>query len=285
MNVHKKKIVFGPEFHEMKKRLRSGHLHTVCEEARCPNISECFHSGTATFLIMGDVCTRNCGFCAVEHGKPKTPDWAEIDAIVKMAKEAKLHHIVLTSVTRDDLPDGGAQFIADTVTALKKEPGVIVEVLFPDFSGHTDALDILLASYPDVLNHNIEMVKRLYPTIRPHSDYRRSMDILKYLVTKGKMAKTGFMVGLGESFAEIEELLQEIAETGVKLLTIGQYLQPSKTNASVIKYYSDTEFADLEKTASSLGIPHVFASTFVRSSYRAEKMYTKAETPSFHPQR
>ena len=276
MNIHKKKIVFGPEFHAMKKRLRSGKLHTVCEEARCPNISECFASGTATFLIMGAVCTRNCGFCAVEHGRPGVLDPDEITSIVNMTKEAGLKHLVLTSVTRDDLADGGAGFIAQAVTALKGETGTTVEVLFPDFGGEERHLDILIKANPEVFNHNIEMVKRLYPLIRPHSDYERSMRVLRYLVGKGKTAKTGFMVGLGETHEELQELIAEIAEVGVKLLTIGQYLQPSKSHATVIKYYTAEEFADLARMAHSAGIMNVSSSAFVRSSYQAEKMYQRS---------
>lgn len=256
----------------VKDLLKDLNLHTVCQSAKCPNIFECFSKKTATFMLLGDKCTRNCAFCGVPSGKPLPPDKNEPENIAKAAKELSLQYVVLTSVTRDDLNDGGASHFAETVAQLKKIiPGVLIECLVPDFEGRKDNLKILLDANPDVFNHNIETIKRNYFEIRNTADYRRSLDLLglSKKIRPDIITKSGFMLGLGENSNEIENLLSDIAESKVDIVTIGQYLSPSSENYPVIKYYSPDEFEEIEKIAKSFGFKYVVSDTFVRSSYQA----------------
>jgi len=271
----KKKIVFSNKIHNFRKQLNNYHLHTVCQEARCPNISECFSEETATFLVMGNVCTRNCRFCSIQTGIPLALDWSEIDKLIEAIKQTQLSYVVITSVTRDDLPDGGAQFLADLAWAIDKQVAIPCEILFPDFKGLKSSLDILLKAPISVYNHNIEMVESLFPLIRPQGNYQRSLKILKYLSSKKVFTKTGFMVGLGENEKDILKLLDDVKATGVNVLTIGQYIQPTKQNVPVRKYYSQDEFDYYKKYAMSIGISQVVAGPFVRSSYKAKNLYDK----------
>lgn len=258
----------------MKKKLRINGLHTVCEEARCPNINECFLDRTATFLLMGNACTRSCGFCSVKTAlKPSMPDPQEAGRIADTVLSLGIRYAVLTSVTRDDLPDGGAEFLVSSSAEIRSKTRAKIELLFPDFMGNQKALETLSQGKIDVFGHNVEMVRRLYPLIRPSADYQRSLRILSFLSQMGLTVKTGFMAGLGESVEEIKDLIRDIAETRVSILTIGQYFQPSRDCSPVEKYYSDHEFTEIAEFAKSTGIKRVFAGRFVRSSYKAAASY------------
>ncbi len=265
----------GETFFETRRILKSLNLHTVCEEARCPNIGECWSRKTATFMIMGDICTRNCAFCAVTHDKPLPPDLQEPERVAEAAAKMGLKYVVITSVTRDDLPDGGARLFLETVRQLRsKIPGVIVEILIPDFQGKEENLSIILESPPDVLSHNIETVKRLYPLVkRPESYYERSLKVLDFFAKKGLLVKSGIMVGLGESLEDLEEAFKDLLKAGTKLLTIGQYLQPTRNHLPVDKFYTPAEFDFLKEKALKMGFKGVMAGPLVRSSYMAETLY------------
>jgi len=256
---------------DVRLRLRKGRLSTVCEEARCPNISECFSRNDATFLILGDICTRNCTFCSVRGGRPSLPDPDEPVLLAEAAGELGLRHAVITSVTRDDLIDEGAGHFAACIKEVNiRLPGISVEVLTPDFSGRTELLDIVLEAKPDVFGHNLETVRSLYGTIRPEADLDRSLAVLDAANRHGgPLVKTGFMVGLGESESQIEELIVLIKEAHVDILTIGQYLRPTRKQVPVSKYWEPEAFAAWAGLAKGLGIRYVIASPFVRSSYRA----------------
>jgi lipoyl synthase len=263
----------GHTYASVRKQLRDAHVHTICEEAKCPNIGNCFSRGTATFLILGDVCTRNCKYCNVAHGKPLPVDSSEPVHVAESVRKLHLNYSVITSVTRDDIDDGGAQHFNETVTQIKKlNPKCQVEVLIPDFNGDTDALDTVLATKPAVLNHNIEVVSSLFETIRPQGDYQQSLDVLK----KSKRlhpnipTKSGFMVGLGESTSEILRLMDDLRSADVDFLTIGQYLQPSKGHVNIEKYYTPDEFEYFKQKALEKGFRHVESAPLVRSSYKAE---------------
>jgi lipoic acid synthetase len=273
----KKKIVLSESHGAMKIRLRKSGLQSVCEEARCPNASECFQRGTVTFLLMGPACTRSCRFCSVRPaaiGLPP-PDSSEIERMVRSVRELGLSHAVLTSVTRDDLPDGGAEHLASAVRMLKKEiPGLTVELLFPDFRGDVRALDLVLDSGCDVFNHNMETVRRLSVVLRPQASYERSLEVLRHSVESRKApVKSGFMVGLGETREEIRELLGDLAATGISIVTIGQYFQPGRDRAGVVRMYPDEEFDELAREGRTAGIPKVASGRFVRSSYRAAELF------------
>ncbi len=261
--------------HEMKKLLRSRGLHTVCESARCPNIGECFSKPTATFMILGDVCTRGCGFCSVKgDAKPLRVDSNEPENIAKTAKELGLKHVVITSVTRDDLTLGGAVQFADTVRAVRAaSPGTRVEVLTPDFRGNVLSIDTVLEAAPDVFNHNVETVPRLYPVVRPEADFDTSLSVLERAANSGVLTKTGLMLGFGERRAEVEETLTRLYRAGCDAVTIGQYLRPSRENLEVTEYATEETFKYFEKFAKSLGIKYVFSGPFVRSSYNAGEMF------------
>lgn len=262
------------EMREIKKTLRSHDLHTVCEEARCPNIGECFNRGTATFLIMGKICTRNCRFCNVATGTPKPLDQKEPDQIAQIVKDLGLKHVVITSVTRDDLEDGGAGHFAATIQAVRRENGAAsIEVLVPDFKCSEGAIKIVIDASPDVFNHNIETVRRLTPSVRSKADYETSLKVLK---TASKLnhkmkIKSGLMVGLGELKEEVEETLKDLRDVGCNIITIGQYLQPGKEKLEVKEFVEVEIFDEYKRYGESLGIEHVFSGPFVRSSYMADR--------------
>jgi lipoic acid synthetase len=268
--------------HELK-------LHTVCEEAHCPNIGECWHHGTATFMILGDVCTRACAYCAVSHGRPAGLDVAEparvADAIQKMA----LRHAVITSVDRDDLPDGGASMFAETIRLTRERvPGCRLEVLIPDFQGMEAPLRAVLEAGPDVLNHNIETVPRLYRMARSGGRYPRSLELLdrSRRIAPAIATKTGIMVGLGEEIEEVVSVFDDLRRVGVSILTIGQYLRPTTKHAPMVRYYHPDEFAELKRIALDRGFVHVESGPLVRSSYHAHEQadaYEKSQVPNPRP--
>lgn len=262
------------EWERVQKLLRTLALHTVCESARCPNLGECFRRGTATFLILGNVCTRSCRFCAVGKGIPLPPDPEEPERVAEAAKRLYLKHVVVTSVTRDDLPDGGAGHFAATILAIRQAlPQATVEVLVPDFQGSEEALDTVLAARPEVLNHNLETVPRLYPLVRPQADYARSLQLLEKAKNKapGILTKSGLMVGLGETRKEVEEVLRDLRKARCDIVTIGQYLRPSVHHLPVASYVPPEEFEYYREYALRLGFSGVASGPFVRSSYKAEE--------------
>jgi len=255
-------------------------LHTICQSALCPNIGRCFTSGTATFLILGDVCTRRCTFCAVKKGRPIPVDEAEPEHLLKAVIKLGLSYVVITSVTRDDLPDGGASQFARTVTLLRESvPGITVEVLVPDFRGSEEAIRTVAESGPQVINHNVETVPRLYAEVRPGADYSRSLELL-YTVRKldpAAVTKSGLMLGLGEGREEVIEVMSDLREADCDLLTIGQYLQPSAQHHPVIRFIPPEEFSEYEVVGREMGFAEVASSPLVRSSYRAVELYDKAK--------
>jgi len=255
-------------------------LHTICQSALCPNIGKCFTAGTATFLIMGDVCTRRCTFCAVKKGLPKPVDEAEPEHLLEAVQKLGLSYVVITSVTRDDLPDGGASQFARTVALLRENAAdIMVEVLVPDFRGSEEAIRMVVESGPQVFNHNVETVPRLYPEVRTGADYARSLELL-YMVKElnPKIAtKSGLMLGLGESAEEIVEVMRDLREANCDLLTIGQYLQPSAQHHPVIRFVLPEEFAEYEYIGREMGFAEVASSPLVRSSYRAAELFDKAQ--------
>jgi lipoic acid synthetase len=262
----------GSEYEAVKKTLAGHRLNTVCQEANCPNIRECWHHRTATFMILGDICTRGCTFCDVRKGRPVTLDREEPERVALAAAELGLRYVVVTSVDRDDLPDGGADVFADTIRALRTHiPGVEVEVLIPDFQGQADALRTVLDARPDVLNHNLETIPRLYPTVRRGARYAQSLDLLRRAraLAPDIATKSGLMVGLGESIRELLETMRDIRATGCDLLTVGQYLAPSADHHPVIQFYPPRTFARLARYGNALGFRNVFAGPLVRSSYHA----------------
>jgi lipoic acid synthetase len=266
----KVKIPASAEFYSVRETLEKHGLNTVCKEARCPNIAECFKAKTATFLILGDTCTRNCRYCNVRHGHPAGVDAGEPQRVAGAARELGLKYIVITSVSRDDLPDGGAEIFAETVAALRREiPGCRIEALIPDLKGDVQGLKTIIDSRPDVINHNIEVVERLYGTIRPEGSFYLSLKILHEVQLSGIISKSGFMVGLGESREDIVELLNKLSSAGCGIVTIGQYQQPTSSHWPVEKYYSPEEFRQLRQIAISIGFRHVESGPLVRSSYRA----------------
>lgn len=258
----------------VEKSLRKGSLHTVCEEAKCPNRGECFSGGTATFLVMGDICTRNCLFCSVKGSTPAPLDREEPKNILEAVKEMNLSYVVLTSVTRDDLSDGGASHIAEIVKTLKTGiEKLTVEVLVPDFKGDKKSINIVLESKPDVYNHNIETVRSVFTRIRPQGDYDQSLDVLKFVKDNSTIpVKSGFMVGLGETEEEVATLLEDLNANGVSIVTIGQYLRPSKEQVEVVEYVTPKQFEKYSELAKKIGIKNVFAGPFVRSSYKAAEV-------------
>jgi lipoic acid synthetase len=260
---------------KVRRALTEHSLNTVCDEARCPNRAECFGRGTATFMILGDACTRSCGFCAVRHGRPAAPDRDEPFRVAAAARALRLRYVVVTSVTRDDLEDGGASQFVATVEALRREvPGAGVELLVPDFAGNGAALDRVIASRPDVLGHNIETVRRLYPDVREGAVYERSLGVLERIAgttPRGPDAKSALMLGLSESREEVEEALSDLRRAGVGIVCIGQYLRPSPGHRPVSRFVPPEEFEDLRRHALAAGFEQVVAGPFVRSSYRAEE--------------
>ena len=260
------------------KLIEGLNLHTVCQEARCPNIFECWSDRTATFMIGGDICTRHCGFCAVGKGKPGTLDAEEPRHVAEAVKHLNLAHAVITSVNRDDLPDGGAAHWAETIREVRAlNPGCRVEVLIPDFNGDEKALDAVLDAAPDVLNHNTETIARLYKRVRPDAKYEQSMELLRRAAARrdregrGMLTKSGIMVGLGETFEEVVELMKDLRSVSCDIMTIGQYLQPHARRLPVERYVTPAEFARWREVGLSLGFKHVESSPLTRSSYHARQ--------------
>ncbi len=254
--------------------LKENHLHTVCEEAHCPNIGECWGMGTATFLIMGDTCTRNCRFCNVRTGRPAPLDPEEPRRVAEAAEKMNLRHVVITSVDRDDLPDGGAAHFAETIRRVREAlPFSTIEVLIPDFRGNPEPLRVIMEARPDVLNHNIEMVRRLYPAVRPQGKYEWALAVLRNAraMRPDGLTKSGMMLGLGESWEEILETMRDLREADVDIFTVGQYLQPSRKHWPVSRYYTPEEFARLKELGLEMGFKWVESGPLVRSSYRAEE--------------
>jgi lipoic acid synthetase len=266
----------GPNYIRLRNLMRTERLHTVCEEARCPNIGECWEAGTATFMILGDTCTRACSFCAVTTGRPAALDWEEPLRVGRAVAEMGLAHAVVTSVNRDDTPDGGAEIFARTIRSIRHlSPGTTIEVLIPDFVGNWDALATVMAARPEILNHNVETVPRLYSRVRHKARYERSLELLERakLLDPGAITKTGIMLGLGETREEVSELLADLRMVEVDVLTAGQYLRPTGNarNHPVVRYVTPQEFAEIRAEALALGFRHVESGPLVRSSYHAER--------------
>ena len=272
----KKRLPTGPEYEKVKELVGRDRLHTVCQEAKCPNMWECFSQQTATFLIMGSRCTRDCRFCSVAQGPVAPPDPAEPERVAAAARQMGLGYVVITSVTRDDLADGGAAVFAETIEAVHRRiPAAKVEVLIPDFQGNAAALRSVLKARPDVLNHNIETVPRLYATVRPQASYRRSLQLLSRVkeYAPGLPIKSGLMLGLGESSEEIRATLKDLIDAGCRILTLGQYLQPSKAHLPVERFVPPEEFEQWRQIAIEIGFSEVASGPFVRSSYHAKELY------------
>ena len=263
------------EFRHVRDILANRHLHTICQEARCPNITECFQEGTATFLILGKICTRNCRYCHVIHDIPQPLDPHEPERLTKAVKALGLKYIVITSVTRDDLPDGGATIFAGSIASLRRQiPDCRVEVLIPDFQGNWRALEQVMAAGPDVINHNIEVVPTLYPNLRPQGNYKISLELLRRIkpgTEKKIVSKSGFMVGFGEKREDILRLLEDLVAAKCERLTIGQYQQPTRNHWPVMKYYHPDEFKEIKEMACTMGFRHVESGPLVRSSYHAAR--------------
>ncbi len=254
--------------------MRGQDLHTVCEEARCPNIGECWSRGTATFMILGDTCTRSCGFCAVKTGRPGTLDLGEPLRVAQAVQRMGLRHAVITSVNRDEIEDGGSRIFAETIRWTRRlSPDVTIEVLIPDFKGDESALATVLAAEPEILNHNTETIPRLYRTVRPQAIYERTLELLGRAKTidPGTLTKSGVMVGLGETQPEILDVFADLADEGVDILTIGQYMRPTPAHLPVERYWTPEEFDDLKESALAMGFQHVESGPLVRSSYHAEE--------------
>jgi len=270
----RRRLPSGPEYERVRSLIRRNGLHTVCQEARCPNQFECFSASTATFLIMGPNCTRSCRFCNIEDGPVNPPDPREPQRVADAARRMHLRYMVITSVTRDDLADGGASFFAETIAAVRKAiPDVSVEVLIPDFQGDSQALSKVVAAGPNVLNHNIETVSRLYSMVRPQAVYQRSLDLIRRAgqLDASLPVKSGLMLGLGETDEEVHGCLVDLRAAGCRMLTIGQYLQPSEKHLPVVRFVPPEEFESWRRKALRLGFTEVASAPFVRSSYQAGK--------------
>jgi lipoic acid synthetase len=262
----------GRDYQDIRRLTGSLKLHTICEEARCPNIWECWNNRTATFLILGDVCTRRCHYCSVTTGRPLPLDTAEPDRVADAVRILGLRHAVITSVNRDELPDGGAGIFAETIRAIQRSlPGCTIEVLIPDFMGDATALETVLAAKPDILNHNIETVLRLFPAVRPQGKYQRSISLLEAASQKDAVTKSGVMVGLGETTDEVRGVMQDLRAAGCSILSLGQYLQPTKAHWPVVRFYEPSEFQQFKEYGLALGFAHVESGPLVRSSYHAEQ--------------
>ena len=272
----KRRIPAGSAHEKVRNLMDQSKLHTVCQEAKCPNIWECFSNQTATFLILGSTCTRNCGFCAVAGGSPTPIDPQEPEKVAKAVKKMNLEYVVVTSVTRDDLDDGGAGLFAETIHALRnKIPKIMIEVLIPDFQGCSEALEKVVSAHPHVLNHNLETVPRLYNTVRPQAVYERSLTLLKRTKKWDPtlQTKSGLMLGLGETQEELQQTLKDLLNAGCRLLTLGQYLQPTRAHLPVTRFIPPEEFDQWKETALNLGFDQVASGPFVRSSYHAKTLF------------
>ena len=268
----KVKAPVGETVAEIRHLMRGNALHTVCEEAMCPNLGECWGAGTATFLLLGDVCTRTCGFCDVKHGKPLPLDWMEAERVAQAVKTMNLRHAVITSVTRDDRRDGGAPIFAMVIRRIRELlPGCSVEVLIPDFKGRIEALRIVMEARPEILNHNVETVKRLFKAVQPQDNYAwaRATLVNAKRLDPDVLTKSGIMVGLGETMDEVKETMRDLRSWGVDILTIGQYLQPSRKHLPIDRYYTPEEFAELREYGLEIGFKWVESGPLVRSSYHA----------------
>jgi lipoic acid synthetase len=261
----------GETYANLKKMMRSKTLHTVCEEAHCPNIGECWGRGTATFLILGDICTRSCGFCAIKTGRPQPVDPEEPLKVAMAVQQMGISHVVITSVNRDELPDQGSTIWAKTIEEVRRlNPKVSIEVLIPDFKGDLNCLQRVLDAKPNILNHNVETVPRLYRTVRPQAKYERSLRVLQYSKEQGFITKTGIMVGIGETFDEVVQVMKDLRQIDVDIFTIGQYLQPTPAHLPVDRFVTPEEFKQYKLIGIELGFRHVESGPLVRSSYHAE---------------
>ncbi|MGH2567194.1 MAG: lipoyl synthase [Bacteroidota bacterium] len=269
----KARIPGGENYAHLKNIVEEHRLHTVCEEARCPNMGECWNAGTATFMILGDVCTRSCGFCAVKTGRPAEGlDWDEPYRVAEAVKSLGLRHAVITSVNRDERRDGGAPIFAETIREIRRRvPDCRVEVLIPDFRGSEEALNIVLDAHPDILNHNLETVPRLYSVVRPQANYRQSLEVLERSKKRGFISKTGLMVGIGERPEEVYEVMRDVRAVDCDVLTVGQYLQPTKDHLPIDRYVHPDEFRMYKEAGLEMGFKHVESGPLVRSSYHAER--------------
>ena len=275
----KSRMPGGPNFLELRDLIRGSQLHTVCEEARCPNIGDCWERRTATFMILGDICTRACAYCAVTTGTPVGLDLQEPGRLAETVERMGLRYAVITSVNRDDLPDGGAFIFAQCIRQVRRRlPACKVEVLIPDFCGDWDALAAVMDAVPDTLNHNIETVRRVFPRVRPKGDYDQSLELIARArgLVPGGVTKSGMMVGLGETWSEILETMRDLRAVDCDLLTIGQYLRPSPGHAPISKWYTPDEFDELRGEGEALGFRHVASGPLVRSSYHADEQYETA---------
>ncbi len=282
----KAKAPVGENFHQLKKLARGLGLHTVCESAQCPNIGECWNHRTATFMLLGDICTRRCGFCAVPKGKPQPIDYEEPARVAEAVAALGIKHAVVTSVNRDDDNVGGAKIFAETIRQIRLlAPGCRVEVLIPDFQGLEEPLRIVLEARPDVLNHNTETVPRLYRAVRSGARYQRTLDLLENAksFSPGMVTKTGVMVGLGESFEELVDVFRDLAQRRVDILTVGQYLRPSRDHLPIARFYTPDEFRMLKEEALALGFRHVESGPLVRSSYHAHEQADATIEPGPRP--
>ncbi len=264
----------GETFEQVRDLMRSKELHTVCEEAMCPNIGECWGRGTATFLMMGDTCTRSCGFCDIKTGRPSPLDWQEPIRIAEAVRAMNLRHVVITSVNRDERADGGAPIFAMVIRRIRKvQPGCSIEVLIPDFKGNPDSLKIVMDAQPEILNHNVETVPRLFRKVQPQDHYEWAMTTLGNAKAMDSLVltKSGIMLGLGETFDEVVEVMRDLASLKVDILTLGQYLQPSKKHLPIDRYYEPVEFDELQRIGMELGFKWVESGPLVRSSYRADQ--------------
>jgi lipoyl synthase len=261
----------GENYSIVKRVVTDNKLHTICTSGNCPNIGECWNSGTATFMILGDICTRACKFCATKTGRPLCPDPEEPSRLAESIKKMNLRHCVITSVDRDDLPDGGASFWAETIKCIKeKNPGITMETLIPDFDGNKNFIKLIIDAGPDVISHNIETVRRLTPIIRTKAKYDRSLEVIRYISSSGKVAKSGFMLGLGERKEEIVEAINDLRNSGCSVLTIGQYLQPGPGYMEAVEYVRPEEFDEYRILAIEKGFTFVESNPLVRSSFHAE---------------
>jgi len=262
----------GPDYQDIRRIMDTLGLHTICEEARCPNVWECWNNRTATFLILGEICTRRCHYCAVTTGRPLELDREEPLRVARAVQALGLRHAVVTSVNRDELADGGAWVFAETIRQIRRlSPTCAVEVLIPDFEGNEEALATVVAEHPDILNHNIETVPRLFPSIRPQGKYGRSIGMLACARRLGAVTKSGLIVGMGETMEEVREVMRDLRAAGCQILTIGQYLQPTKQHLPVARFYHPGEFLELKTEGLALGFRHVESGPLVRSSYHAEQ--------------
>ena len=271
------KLGGGENYPQTKKIVEQHHLHTICSSGKCPNIGECWSKGTATFMILGEICTRSCKFCATKTGKPLPADPNEPKRVAESVNLMKLKHCVITSVDRDDMPDKGAKHWADTITEIRNQnPNTIIEILVPDFDANKEWIDIVLESHPDVYGHNMETVERLSNQVRSRAKYDVSLDALKYAADKGFITKSGIMVGLGETKEEVIQVMKDLRAAGCRLFTIGQYLQPTPQNLDIVEYVTPEQFAEYKQIGMELGFDNVEAGPLVRSSYMAEKTFLES---------